>query len=135
MKNVIVIVPVLLFLVAASGTAGAATGKETGTAPTEASQQKARYEKSMEERFKKLGRDLDELAAKASAMTEQAKQEINRGIAEARTKQKAASIKLEEMRRKSVKKWKKFAAETDAAMDEFEKAFERAKAHFKEQKE
>ncbi len=134
MKNVIVIVPVLLFLVAASGTAGAATGKETGTAPTE-TQQKARYEKNMEERFKKLGRDLDDLAAKASAMTEHAKQEINRGIAEARTKQKAASFKLEEMRKKSVKKWKKFVAETDAAMDEFEKAFERAKAHYKEQKE
>jgi len=131
MKNFPLMIAVLLLFAAAPWKACAA-GEAKSTASPEAAQQKVQYEKSMEERLKKLGRELDELNAKAAAMTEQAKMDINRRIAEAKTKQKAASAKLEEMRKKSEKKWKKFAAETDAAMDEFEKAYERAKAHFKE---
>jgi uncharacterized protein YpuA (DUF1002 family) len=130
MKNVLMMIAVLLLLSAGPGNVSAA-GDAKGAASVEASQQKKQYEKGMEERLKKLGRDLDELNARAATMTEQAKIDINRGIAEARTKQKAASTKLEEMRKRSEKKWKKFIAETDAAMDEFEKAYERAKAHFK----
>ncbi len=130
MKNVLMMIAVVLLFSAAPWRAYAA-GEATSTASPEDAQQKAQYEKSMEERFKKLGRELDELNARAAAMTEQAKTDINRGIAEARVKQKAASAKLEEMRKRSEKKWKKFMSETDAAMDEFEKAYERAKAHFK----
>jgi uncharacterized protein YpuA (DUF1002 family) len=131
MKNLPLMIAVLLLLAAAPWRAYAAEEAKSATSP-ETTQQKEQYEKGMEERLKKLGRELDELNAKAAATTEQAKTDINRRIAEARTKQKAASAKLEEMRTKSVKKWKKFVSETDAAMDEFEKAFERAKAHFKE---
>jgi uncharacterized protein YlxW (UPF0749 family) len=131
MKSLPMMIAVLLLLTAAPWRSYA-TGEATGVTSPEAVQQKEQYEKSMEERFKKLGRELDELNAKAATMTEQVKKDINRGIAEARTKQKAASAKLEEMRKKSIKKWKKFVSETDAAMDEFEKAYERAKAHYKE---
>jgi hypothetical protein len=131
MKKLPLMIAVALLLAAAPWRVYAA-GEAKGATSPEAAQQKEQYEKGMEERLKKLGRELDELNAKAAAMTEQAKEDINRGIAEARTKQKAASAKLEEMRKKSVKKWKKFVSETDAAMDEFEKAYERAKAHFKE---
>jgi uncharacterized protein YpuA (DUF1002 family) len=130
MKNVLMMIAVLLLLSAGPGNVSAA-GDAKGAASVEASQQKKQYEKGMEERLKKLDRELDELNARAATMTEQAKVDIDRGIAEARTKQKAASTKLEEMRKRSEKKWKKFIAETDAAMDEFEKAYERAKAHFK----
>jgi len=131
MRNLSLLIAVLLLLAAAPWRAYAA-GEATGDASPEAAQQKAQYEKNMEERLKKLGRELDELNASAAAMTEQAKTGLNRRIAEAKTKQKAASSKLEEMRKRSEKKWKKFASETDAAADEFEKAYERAKAHFKE---
>lgn len=124
-------IAVLLLLAAAPWGAYAAE-EAKGTTSPEPTQQKEQYEKGMEERLKKLGRELDELNAKAVTITERAKKDINRRIAEARTKQKAASAKLEEMRKKSEKKWKKFISETDAAMDEFEKAYERAKAHFKE---
>jgi TolA-binding protein len=130
MKNVLRMIAVLSLLSACPGNVSAA-GDAKGSASVEASQQKKQYEKGMEERLKKLGRELDELNARAATMTEQAKTDINRGIAEARAKQKAASAKLEEMRKRSEKKWKKFMSETDAAMDEFEKAYERAKAHFK----
>jgi predicted metal-dependent phosphoesterase TrpH len=131
MKNLPMMIAVLLLLAAAPWRAYA-EGEAQSTALPETAQQKEQYEKSMEERLKKLGRGLDELNAKAAAMTAQAKRDMNQRIAEAKTKQKAASAKLEEMRKKSENKWKKFASETDAAMDEFEKAFERAKAHFKE---
>lgn len=130
MKKLSLVIVVLLVLTAAPGRPYAAGEAKSATAP-EATQQKEQYEKGMEERLKKLGRQLDELNAKAADMTAQAKMDIDRGIAEARTKQKAASAKLEEMRKRSEKKWKKFTSETDAAMDEFEKAYERAKAHFK----
>jgi DNA anti-recombination protein RmuC len=131
MKTLPMMIAVLLLLAAAPWRSYA-TGEATGITSQEGAQQKEQYEKSMEERLKKLGRELDELNAKAASMTEQVKKDINRGIAEARAKQKAASAKLEEMRKKSVKRWKKFVSETDAAMDEFEKAYERAKAHYKE---
>ncbi len=131
MKNLPTIIAVLVLLAAAPWAAYGAGEEKSATSP-EPAQQKEQYEKGMEERLKKLGRELDELNAKAAAMTEQAKKDINRSIAEARAKQKAASAKLEEMRKKSEKKWKKFISETDAAMNEFEKAYERAKAHFKE---
>jgi len=127
-KLSLMIAALLLFAVAPGNVYAAEETK--GTASVEAPQQKGQYEKGMEERLKKLGRELDELNARAAAMTAQAKNDINHRIAEARTKQKAASEKLEEMRKRSEKKWKKFTSETDAAMDEFEKAFERAKAHF-----
>lgn len=130
MKKVLLMIAALLLFAVAPGNMYPA--EETkGAASVEAPQQKGQYEKAMEERLKKLGRELDELNAKAATMTEQAKTDINRGIAEARTKQKAASAKLEEMQKRSEKKWKKFMSETDAAMDEFEKAYARAKAHFK----
>ncbi len=131
MKNLPMMIAVLVLLAAAPwGAYG--TGEAKGATSPKSAQQKEQYEKGMEERLKKLGRELDELSAKAAAMTEQARIDLNRRIAEARAKQKAASAKLEEMRKKSEKKWKKFISETDAAMDEFEKAYERAKAHFKE---
>jgi phage-related minor tail protein len=40
--------------------------------------------------------------------------------------------KLDKIKTESAQKWKKFTSEMDAAADEFEKAFERAKSHFKE---
>ena len=130
MKNLPLMIAVLLLFSVAPWSLYAAE-EATGAASPAAAQQKAQYEKSMEERLKKLGRELDELAARAAAMTEQAKEDVNRGIAEAKTKQKDASAKLEVMRKKSVKKWEKFVSETDASMAEFEKAYSRAKAHFK----
>lgn len=131
MKKFSLMIAVLLLFATAPWKACAA-GEVKGAASPVSAQQKEQYEKGMEERLKKLGRKLDELNAKVMTMTEQAKADINRHVAEAKTKQKAASAKLEEMRKKSEKTWKKFTSETDAAMDEFEKAYERAKAHFKE---
>jgi TolA-binding protein len=99
---------------------------------TESSQQKERYEKNMEERLGKLGRQLDDLKAKAAKMTKEAQKDIKQQLAEAEKKQKAVSRKLDALRRKSEKEWKNFSTHVDQAWDEFEKAYEKAKAHFKE---
>lgn len=120
-----------MLLIAVGPHAAYSQEKEQPAAP-EATQQKQQYEKSMEERLKKLGKELDELKAKAATMTEHARKDIHRDLAQAEKNQKAASQKLEDMRKESVMKWKKFTSETDAAVDEFEKAFEKAKAHYKE---
>lgn len=96
------------------------------------SQHKDQYEKTMEERLRKLGKQLDELKSKAAAMTKQARKELNHQLAEAEIKQKTASRKLKEIRKKSEKEWKKFTTAMNEAADDLEKAYERAKSHFKE---
>ncbi len=121
-----------MFLIAAGPLQSYAAEKEHQPAAPQTSRQKEQYEKSMEERLKKLGRQLDELRAKAAAMTEQARKDVNSYLAEAEKKQKAASRKLDKLRKESVKKWKKFTSEMDAAMDDFERAYEKAKSRFKE---
>ena len=121
-----------LFLVAAGPQFLQAVENERSAASQEMSQDKEHYEKSMEERLGKLGKQLDEMKAKAAAMTEQARKDMGKYVADAEKKQKAASRKLAEMRKKSGKKWKKFASEMDAAADDFATAYERAKSHFKD---
>ena len=95
-------------------------------------QHRKQYEKTMEERLGKLGKQLDELRTEAAAMTEQARKEADRQLAEAEKKRKAAALKLEEIRKKSEKEWKQFTAEMNEAADELEKAYEKAKSGFKE---
>jgi hypothetical protein len=41
-------------------------------------QQKEQHEKSMEERLRKIGKELDELKTKAEEMTEEARKDLNR---------------------------------------------------------
>ncbi len=95
-------------------------------------EQKKQYETNMQERLAALGKQLDELKAKSEKAAVEAKADIHRYLLEADKKKEEAFKKLDTMRKTSVKKWKKFSSETDAAADEFEKAYQRAKAHFKE---
>lgn len=106
--------------------------ERTGGSHSEEMQQKEQYEKSMEERLRKLGKELDELKAKAATMTRHASGELDRYIADAEKKRKAVARKLNEMKREGKKKWGRFSGEVNAAMEEFEKAYERARTHFKE---
>jgi F0F1-type ATP synthase membrane subunit b/b' len=131
MKRTLYIITILLFT-ALSPFLSFAAEKDKATAAPEISQQREHYEKTMEERLAKLGKQLDELKAKAATMTDGARKEIKQQLAEAEKKQKAASRKLEAMRKKSAAQWKKFSTEMDEAWGEFVKAYEKAKAHFKE---
>ncbi len=131
MKRTLYIISILFFIVLSPFLSFADENDKTATTP-ENSQQREQYEKTMEERLAKLGKQLDELKAKAATMTEGARKEIEQQLAEAEKKRKAASRKLEAMQKKSAAQWKKFSTEMDEAWGEFEKAYEKAKAHFKE---
>jgi ribosome recycling factor len=122
----------ILFLIAGGPQFLNAVENEHPATAQEMSHEKEHYEKNMEERLSKLGKKLDEIKAKAAAMTEQARKEMSQYVADAEKKQKAASQKLSEIRKESGKKWKKFTSEMDAAADDFAKAYERAKSHFKD---
>ncbi|HUL00907.1 MAG TPA: hypothetical protein VLX29_08640 [Nitrospirota bacterium] len=104
----------------------AATGQQTST--QDELQQKKQYEHTMEERLGKLGRQLDELKAKAAVKTEEARKEMKKYLVEAEKKQKKASRELEKLRKASVAGWKKISAKMDKAADEFEDAYEKAKS-------
>lgn len=131
MKRTLYIVAIMLFTTLNPFLSPADEQAKKSTVP-EISPQKEQYEKNMEERLGKLGRQLDELKAKAAKMTKGAQKDIKQQLAEAEKKQKAVSRKLDALRRKSEKEWKKFSTHVDQAWDEFEKAYEKAKAHFKE---
>ena len=131
MKRTLHIVTILLFT-ALSPFLSIADEKDKQSTEQEILQQKEQYEKTMEKRLGDLGRQLDDLKAKAAAMAKEAQKEIKQHIAEAEKKRKVASRELETMRKKSTKEWKKFSSNVDKSLDEFEKAYEKAKAHFKE---
>ena len=94
--------------------------------------QKEQSQKSMEERFRKIGKDLDDLEAKSQSLAEKTKKDMDRHIKEAEQKRKAAGRKLEELKTEGMEKEKKLKKDLNAALDDFEEAFEKAKAHFKE---
>jgi DNA anti-recombination protein RmuC len=108
---------------------GAASEQQAAT-PNE-SQQKKHYEKNMQERLGKLGKQLDELKAKAAAMTAEAQKDINQDLAKADERRAAASRKLEKIRKESGTTWEKFSTELDQAADDFENAYKKAKERFK----
>ncbi len=131
MKRILFVLSALFF-VALGPARSFAAEEEKAAAPSVTSQQKEQYQKSMEERMAKLGKELDELQAKAGTMAAQARKDVDKYLAEAETKRKAAMRKLDEMKTESAHKWTKFTREMNGAADAFEKAFERAKSHFKE---
>ncbi len=122
----------LLFLSAVLSPFSGTQAEQAADPAAQEEQKKEQYEKSMEERFRKLGKSLDELKSRAGTIAEQTRKDMDRHLAEAEKKRKIAARKIEDMKTESRKKWSKFTDELNAAMDEFEKAYERAKAHFKE---
>lgn len=96
------------------------------------SQQKAQYEKNMEERLNKVGKQLEDLKLKASSASKQARTEVGSYLAQAEKKNKMAIEKLKKMREKSIKEWKKLSIEMDHVAADLEKEYEKAKSHFKE---
>jgi len=128
MKRIDLFIALMLLLIAVPLSALAAE-QMPGTKEPEPVRQKEQYEKSMEERLRKIGKELDELKTKAADMTEEERKEMNQHIEEVEMKQKLASRKLEEMRKESQKEWKKVADEMNAAMNELEAAYEKRQNH------
>ncbi len=121
-----------LFLIVSGLMVLSAVAEERKATAVEISQQKKQYEKSMEERLRKLGKQLDELKSKAATMAERMKKDTKEDLNAAEEKRKIASQKLDELRNETEKKWKKFSKKMNEAVYDFEKAYEKAKSHFKE---
>ncbi|HSB33798.1 MAG TPA: hypothetical protein VLG39_05030 [Nitrospirota bacterium] len=124
--------PASLLLIAASPLISLASDQTQKSAVSETPQQKAEYEKSMEERLGNIGKGLDELRAKANARTEEARKELNRYMKDAEKKRDAAARKLEEVRKSTNETWRKFTSDMNKAADDFEQAYDKAKKRFKE---
>jgi uncharacterized protein YxeA len=131
MKRILFLLTVLFLIVISPVISRAAETAQQSKA-ADPVKQKEEYEQSMEERLRILGKQLDELKVKAAARTEEARKDLNRYIKDAEKKEEAASRKLEETRKASVKMWKKFVSDMDAAADDFETAYKRAEQRFKE---
>jgi predicted secreted protein len=129
MKRKAISMTVLLFFLLNPLSLIAAENEQQTTAPKTA-QEKEQYEKGMQERLRKLGKQLDELKAKSTAKSAQAGEKMKGYLTDAEEKQKAAAQKLEEMKYASKDKWKKFSSEINKATKDFERAYERAKSRF-----
>lgn len=126
MKRTTLLLTLLLFILAMPLSLPAAE-KQAGSSKT--AQERASYEKSMQERLGKLGAQLDELKKKADAEKESAAAKMKVYLADAEKKRQVAARKLEELGRASKDTWEKFSADLDRAAKDFEHAFERARGH------
>ncbi|HTG01143.1 MAG TPA: hypothetical protein VK654_11230 [Nitrospirota bacterium] len=106
--------------------------EQTQVPATAGLSEKERYEKSAEERLRKVGKELDELKAKAASKSAEARREMRVLLDDAEKKRGAAAAKLEEMRKESAQSWKKVTKDMDRLTDEFERAYEKVKSRFKE---
>ena len=131
MKRIMYFLAALLLNLSVMHSLSAAEEGQQTTAPA-TPQQKEQFEKSMEDRIRTLGEQLDELKAKAATMTEQVKKDMKADLNTAEKKRKIASQKMAQMRTKTERKWKKFSKEMNEAANDFERAYEKAKSHFKE---
>jgi len=130
MKRIMPLLITLFFVAISPMLSYGAEKQESATSAT--SENRERYQNSMEERLKRIGKQLDELQVEAGQVAEKANKEINHQLKEANKKGEAASHELEEMRKKSNEEWKKFVDGMNKAADDFEKAYENAKSRFKE---
>jgi small-conductance mechanosensitive channel len=131
MKRIMYFLAALLLNLSVMHSSSAAEEGQQTTAPA-TPQRKEQFEKSMEDRIRTLGEQLDELKAKAATMTEQVKKDMKADLNAAEKKRKIASQKMAQMRTKTESKWKKFSKEMNEAVNDFERAYEKAKSHFKE---
>ncbi len=130
MKRIALILATPLLVVGQS--ASRATDKSPQATASVSSRDREQYERSMEERLRKVGRELDELKAKAGAAAERTEKEVKQQLAEAEQKEKAASRQLEKLRKESEKGWKKLSTEVNESVADLEKACAKVKSHFKE---
>lgn len=129
MKRITLLLTALLVILVNPLSLIAAEKEQITTAPQTA-QEREQYENGMQERLGKLGKQLDELKARAASKSEQAGEKMKGYLSEADKKQKAAALKLEEMKHASKDKWGKFSSELDKAAKDFEHAYEKAKSRF-----
>lgn len=91
---------------------------------------KAEFEKELTASLDKLDSEIQELKAKAANMQADAREKVEKAIAEVDTKQKAAREKLAEVQKSSEAAWDHLKQGSRAAWGELEKAVKKAAKEF-----
>ncbi len=124
----------VLFAALYLATAGVCFGspEKQATAPqaTKAEMERNKGEQQrLEHRLGEIGKKLDELEAKAKAKKAEVKADYRKEIAALRKQQKGLKKQLRELKTASGKAWSDLKAGTENAMDELEKAYQKAVTH------
>jgi hypothetical protein len=88
---------------------------------------KLQYETTMQQRLSSVGKQLDELKAKAGTKAADARKEVNQYFSDADKKREAAAKELDSLRSATNEKWEQVKPRLNKAVDDFEKAIEKAK--------
>ncbi|MBI5383156.1 MAG: hypothetical protein HZA90_00560 [Verrucomicrobia bacterium] len=83
-----------------------------------------------EQELKEGKAKIEELAKKAAGYTGDAKAEVDKALAALREKSQAAADKCEELKQSSQETWQQVKEQLTAALSDFKKAIEDAKAKF-----
>jgi hypothetical protein len=134
MRSTTVVPALILTLFIAGIYAAPVRAEEKSAAPAAAvePEQKQQYEKTMQERLRNVGKQLDELKAKAGTKAEKARDEINQYFSDADKKGEKAAHELESLRKATNEKWEQVKPTLNKAVDDFEKAIDKAKAKLRE---
>lgn len=129
MKRIALLLSTPMLVIAPSASPAAEYRQETAS---RSSQEREQVQRSMEERLRKAGRELDQLKAKVAAAAERTQREVKEQLAEADQRERAASRQLKKLRKESEKGWKKLSAEVSESVADLERACQKVKSHFKE---
>lgn len=113
------------------------TGEDVTRETTEAvqttqaflAQQKEEYEKQVRAKLDELDAQVDELQAKAKAEATETKVELKEALEDFRRKREAAQKDLEKLEDAAVEGWEQMKAGMANAMEELERAYEKAASH------
>ena len=105
-------------------------GQAAETAVKYSRQTKEEFQKKLDTRLKELDAEIAKLREKGRDLTDQAKTDWDRKMADLETKRDAARAKLAEVRDASAQAWKDVQKGAQSAWDELEKAFRDAAGEF-----
>ena len=89
------------------------------------------FSQTIEEQFVALDAKIKDLEAKAAELGEDAKVKFAKAIVDVKTLMDAAKAKLKALKSAGEDAWQDMKPGLNAAMAELEKAFKKAKSHFK----
>lgn len=105
-------------------------GQAAETAVEYSRQTKEEFQRKLEARLGELDVQIAKLRDKGRDLTDQAKADWNRKMADLEKKRDAAHVKLAEVRESSAKAWKDIQQGAESAWDELDKAFRDAAREF-----
>ncbi len=94
-------------------------------------EQREALQKQLELRFRDVNQKLEQLTGKSANIKEDSRNEFKNRMEELRKKQELASKKLGELGSASGQDWDRLSAETNAAIDDLNRMYDRISSLFK----